>query len=230
MVRDTGAAQGQAQIETIVRRLRARVAELIDTKLERSLWQQQLATRIREARGEFKLRPWRPSDAERLVSLIDTPTLWVHLPEDYPEPVTIELARDLVTISNAWPERHLVNAVEWKDQTVGQVRLQFDSSPDQSSAEISYWLGVQYQGRGFGTRLVTLFTADSFAQRPELLRIFARVLDGNRASMRVLEKAGYHLESFDLQSVIKRGRRVNTHAFAVSRADYSFDRAVTPAH
>ena len=61
---------------------------------------------------------------------------------------------------------------------------------DARQAEIGYWIGVPYWGRGYASaavRLVTAYGLDALGLR----RITAEVLAGNAASERVLLKAGY---------------------------------------
>ena len=55
------------------------------------------------------------------------------------------------------------------------------------SAEMVFWLGEPYHGRGIATRAVALITAYAFKEL-KLVRVFAGVFDHNTASMRVLEK------------------------------------------
>ncbi|MBT8139536.1 MAG: GNAT family N-acetyltransferase, partial [Gammaproteobacteria bacterium] len=57
-------------------------------------------------------------------------------------------------------------------------------------AEISYWLGKAWWGKGIATQAVRLFTALSFREL-ELDSIFAWAYQSNAASLRVLEKAGF---------------------------------------
>jgi RimJ/RimL family protein N-acetyltransferase len=178
------------------------------------------------ASGEHALRPWHPDDADTLAQLLTSESLWSRLPEDYPGDVDPELARDLIAVSNGAPDRHEVRAALWHGVPVGQVRLQFDSSPYADSAEISYGLGEPFWGRGIATDLVTLATARAFEARAGLARLFAGVLEGNVASLRVLEKSGYRHESFRAGQVAKHGRRLGVYTLSVCREDYAFERSV----
>lgn len=144
--------------------------------------------------GSCRLRPWRLEDVPRFVALLDNPKVWEHLPESYPDPLTEDLARDLIELSIR-SSHHEVLAVERDGEIIGQVRLAFDpGSDDRSEGEISYWLGEPYWGQGVGGQLVAHFTALSFNRHPELASVFARVHQQNAGSARVLEKAGYRSE------------------------------------
>ncbi len=150
--------------------------------------------RLAEVTGRYRLRPWREEDVATFVDLLDNPRIWRHLPEAYPDPLTEDLARDLIALSNA-SDHHEVLAAEYWGRVIGQVRLAFDrAAPDRSAAEISYWLGEPFWGRGHGAGLVAFFTRMSFRKRPDLRSIFARVHEANVASARALEKSGYRRE------------------------------------
>jgi RimJ/RimL family protein N-acetyltransferase len=208
------------RVAPVVHRLRRDVAHIINQRLDRTAARTAIARRIAAARAAFAFRPWRMSDATRYATLLGDQAVWDALPDEYPGAMTEPMARDLIEISNGWSERHVVYAVEWRGQAIGQVRLQFDSSVFANDAEISYWLGTPYWGQGLGTSIVTLFTADSFHRKPELERIFAVVLDGNVPSTRLLEKAGYRYESFRYLNVLKGGSKRSSLVFGLSRADY----------
>jgi len=72
------------------------------------------------------------------------------------------------------------------------------------SAEIGYWLGEEFWGRGITTEAVQLVTDHAFAQL-NFLRLFALPFADNAASIRVLEKAGYAREAVLRSSSVKYG-------------------------
>ncbi len=59
-------------------------------------------------------------------------------------------------------------------------------------AEIGYFMGKEYWGKGFATEAVRLMTQYAFSHI-NLRKVYATVNDGNAASSRVLEKNGYSL-------------------------------------
>ena len=225
-----GAATEQQlrEIDPLVHRLKGETGKLINQRLDRSSAKRALADRIRASGTDFIFRPWRPEDATCLSSLLGNPRVWEGLPDEYPGAVTEDLAGTLISIANEWAGRHLVRAVERRGEVIGQVRLQFDSSPYPDTAEISYWLGESQWGRGFGTAIVTLFTAESFERHPHLDRIFATVLQGNDASLRLLEKCGYRLDSLRHRAISKNSSKYDAHGLVVCRADYVLTNAHEP--
>ena len=209
-----------AEHHLLAAQLREEVAQLVTTETGTPVWHTALEARIRNSRELASLRPWQQSDAECYRRLLDNPSLWQHLPESYPAPLTQEQAGDLIQMSNTLPDRHIVRAIRTKDAVVGQVRLQFDSSKDPASAEISYWLGEAYWGAGITSQTVARFTAWCFERYPTLRRIFANVMQGNDASNHVLLNAGYHRERFRCLDAQKNGRAYSTTVFGVHRLEY----------
>ena len=86
------------------------------------------------------------------------------------------------------------------------------------SAEIGYWLGEAYWGRGIVTEALVLMT-DYVFDSLNMLRLFALPFADNTGSIRVLEKAGYMQEAVLRSSSVKYGdprdqllyARVNDH-------------------
>jgi RimJ/RimL family protein N-acetyltransferase len=91
------------------------------------------------------------------------------------------------------------------------------------SAEIGYWLGVAFWGRGIMTAALRGVTAYAFHQHPELRRIYAVPYIGSLASIRVLEKVGYRCEGRMRQSAIKDGRITDQLLYAMLREEIAPD-------
>jgi RimJ/RimL family protein N-acetyltransferase len=84
------------------------------------------------------------------------------------------------------------------------------------SAEIGYWLGEDYWGRGIVTQAVREVTEYAFSKF-DLCRIYAGVFEWNPASMRVLEKCGYRLEARMKKAITKDGKTIDDFIFAITR-------------
>lgn len=143
--------------------------------------------------GEPDFRPWTEADARAYREMLSDPELWTYLPESLPDPMTIEDARDLIDLANRLPE-HEVRAVVVGGVPVGQVRLLHVGG----QAEISYWLGHAYRGRGIARRALLAWTRLCRMRHPSV-PLFARIHRGNAASRRVAEAAGFVLGHADPQ-------------------------------
>ena len=74
----------------------------------------------------------------------------------------------------------------------GEVAGSIGSWGEPGEREITYWIGRSYWGRGIATDAVHLFLAVD-SSRP----LNARVAHDNLASLRVLEKCGFHVTGTD---------------------------------
>jgi len=85
------------------------------------------------------------------------------------------------------------------------------------SAEMGYWLGEAFWGRGIMTDAVRALTRYAIAAHG-LTRVYAVPFEWNPASTRVLEKAGFVCEARMRRSVIKEGQILDSflYAFTVS--------------
>jgi RimJ/RimL family protein N-acetyltransferase len=95
-------------------------------------------------------------------------------------------------------------AIEAGGKLAGGIGLLFGSDQNARQAELYYWLGESFWGRGIATAAVRAFTEHVFRSL-EVERIFALPFEDNRASGRVLEKAGFRREGSRRGSAIKRG-------------------------
>lgn len=96
---------------------------------------------------------------------------------------------------------------------VGSIGFRLQTDVERFSAEVGYWLGEEFWGRGVGTAALKAVT--KYAIRAHSLnRIFALPFEGNIASMRVLEKAGYIRECQLRKSAYKNGQFVDQILYA----------------
>jgi [ribosomal protein S5]-alanine N-acetyltransferase len=99
---------------------------------------------------------------------------------------------------------------------VGGVGIELGTDVFRRSAEIGYWLGEPFWGRGIATEALRAMTAYAF-ERFDICRLEAGVFDWNPASARVLEKNGYVLEGRARLGVIKDGRMGDRLLYALVR-------------
>ncbi len=87
-------------------------------------------------------------------------------------------------------------------------------------AELGYWLATSAWGRGVATEACEAVVAFGFREC-ELARVYAQVLAGNRASMRVLEKLGMTNEGVKRQHVVKARRLHDVVLYGLLRDEWS---------
>jgi RimJ/RimL family protein N-acetyltransferase len=161
------------------------------------------------------LRPWRAGDRDSLVRHADNRNVWLNMRDRFPHPYTAADARAWIKRSSA--ERPFTTlAIEVDGAAVGGVGIQPGTDVFRRSAEIGYWLGEPFWGRGIATEALRAMTAYAF-ERFDICRLEAGVFDWNPASARVLEKNGYVLEGRARLGVIKDGRMGDRLLYALVR-------------
>lgn len=155
------------------------------------------------------------SDREALVRHANNRKISINLRDRFPYPYTMADARNfLESVVGQKPETSFAIVVD--GEAVGGIGLTLQSDVGYRSAEIGYWLGEDYWGRGIATEVLTAMTEYAFAKF-DLCRLFAHVFEWNPASARVLEKAGYTYEGRLRKSVTKEGRTIDQLMYAMVR-------------
>jgi [ribosomal protein S5]-alanine N-acetyltransferase len=163
------------------------------------------------------LRPWRRGDETELVQEANNPRVARNLRDLFPQPYTRQDAGEW--IARATRESPVLNfAIEVQGHIAGGIGLLPASDVNRVSAEIGYWLGEAWWGRGIATDAVRGLTRHAFEAFP-LNRLFATPFAPNVASCRVLEKAGYRLEGRMIGCAIKEGEIVDQLLYAVTRGE-----------
>ena len=76
------------------------------------------------------------------------------------------------------------------------------------SAEIGYFIGENFWGQGIATEAIGQLVG-YIEKNFDLVRIYAEVFEYNKASMKVLEKNGFYLESIRKKAAIKNNIVIN---------------------
>ena len=162
-----------------------------------------------------RLRPGYPGDEDSLVRHANNRKVWRNLRDAFPHPYTIADAKKWIQIAN--PSPPIANfAIIVEGAAVGGIGLVLKDDVFRRSAEIGYWLGEEFWGRGIVTEAVRSVTEYAFSNF-DLCRIFAGVFEWNPGSMRVLEKAGYEFECRTRKSITKDGETIDEFIYAMVR-------------
>lgn len=161
------------------------------------------------------LRDWRRGDEISLALHANNYKIWRNVRDRFPHPYSLEDAeRWIEHARNEEPITNFALAVE--GTAVGGIGLIFHDDIYHRSAELGYWLGEVYWGRGLVTEAVCGVVEWGFANY-NIARIYAGVLEWNPASARVLEKAGFQLEARLRRAVTKEGVTMDELMYAIVR-------------
>jgi RimJ/RimL family protein N-acetyltransferase len=164
------------------------------------------------------LRPWRPSDRDDLAALANDRRVSINLRDVFPFPYTADDAERFIAFANGMvPQTNF--AIDASGRLAGGVGYSLHQDVERVAAEVGYWIGVPFWGRGIATEAVRQVTALAFSNHPDLRRLYALPFATNAASARVLEKAGYRREAVLRQSVIKEGVVQDQWLYAILRHD-----------
>ena len=157
------------------------------------------------------LRSWCADDLDSLVANASNENVSRGLRDRFPYPYTGNdgrawLARAVDESDRAW-------AIEIDGAAVGGVSLHPGSDVHRHSAELGYWIGHRFWGRGIMSAVVARFADDAMVAF-RLHRLFAAVYANNPASARVLEKAGFEREGVQKSAAVKRGELLDLIVYA----------------
>jgi RimJ/RimL family protein N-acetyltransferase len=96
-------------------------------------------------------------------------------------------------------------AIEYGGEAVGGIGFTLGSDVERHSAEVGYWLGEGFWGRGIATAALHEATRWAIATF-NLFRVFAVPFSDNLGSIRVLEKAGFVREGVMRCAAVKDGQ------------------------
>ena len=163
--------------------------------------------------GHFLIREWRPGDEESLVRDANNPNVSRNMRDRFPHPYTRADADWWIARAGGQaPQTDFAIVVE--GEAAGGIGFILQEDVSRRSAEIGYWLGEAYWGRGIATDAVRAVSEHIFANF-DVCRIYATVSESNPASRRVLEQAGYTYEGRLRRAVTKNGETLDALMYAV---------------
>ena len=163
----------------------------------------------------FKLRDFELSDINSIAQNGNNEKIAKNLRDTYPFPYTIEDAKSYIQICiNNNSYQQCVKAIVVEGEAVGSIGVFMQRDVYCKSAELGYWLGEEYWGKGIMTEAIKEICNIAF-RNYDIVRIYAEPYATNKGSRRVLEKAGFELEGIFKKSVFKNGEIIDSHMYAL---------------
>ncbi len=161
--------------------------------------------------GICDLRNWREGDESRLSEIANNENVSRYMTDRFPYPYTVDDAKWWIG-QNLGPNATNF-AIMSNGEIVGGCGFAIGEFEKICSAEIGYWLGEAYWGRGYASAALHTLTDYAFTTYG-LRRIAAIVFAPNAASAKVLEKCGYVREAVMRNAVVKRGNLYDVFLYA----------------
>lgn len=157
------------------------------------------------------LQPVTENELDELAMLANNPAIAANLKDVFPSPYTRADARSFYTLILEGKLGY-VWGIFYNHSFAGIISIIPQTDIYRHSAEIGYWLGETYQGKGIMTEAVFLVTEYAFKEL-NIYRIYAGVFAPNKVSANVLLKNGFHCEAIKKKAVIKNGVLLDEHLF-----------------
>lgn len=164
---------------------------------------------------EYKLRPWTINDLESLVENANNYKIARFMTDGFPHPYTAENGRSFIEFANKDKPVHIF-AIDVNGKAVGGIGIHPQADVMKKNAELGYWLGEAYWGKGIITGAIKEITEFAF-KNYDITRLFARPFGTNLASQKVLQKAGFKLEARIEKNIFKYGEFLDETIYAVRK-------------
>ncbi|MCB0473179.1 MAG: GNAT family N-acetyltransferase, partial [Flavobacteriaceae bacterium] len=107
-------------------------------------------------------------------------------------------------------------AIEVEGKAVGGIGIHPQSDIMKKNAELGYWLGEPYWGKGIITRAIRQMVDFAF-KTYDITRVYARPYGTNIGSQKVLEKNGFKLEARIEKNIFKNGEFLDELIYAIRK-------------
>lgn len=163
---------------------------------------------------ECAIRCWRMEDAADVSRMLNNKKVQDNLRDGMPYPYTEKDGKEFIaSMLAADPKETIAFAITADDRAVGSIGVFRCGNIHFRTAEMGYYIGEPFWGKGLGTSAVRK-TCDYVFEHTNIIRIFAEPFSYNTASCRVLEKAGFQFEGLLRKNAVKNGKIVDMKMYS----------------
>lgn len=171
------------------------------------------------------LRPWMESDAESLYQYAKDPA--VGPIAGWPPHTSVENSRNIIRDILSVPETYAV-VLKGTNNPIGSVGIMFgdnvhSADKQDHDAEIGYWLGVPFWGRGLIPEAVNRLLERCFKEL-KIKRVWCGYYDGNIKSRRVMDKCGFRYHHKEEEKISPLGDIRTEHFTLLTRTEWNNNR------
>ena len=157
----------------------------------------------------IELRNYQIEIAAEFAEYRNHPIIFDNGYDKVPNPFTLKDAKEFISVQlerePAWRK-----LIYWEGQFVGEIGIDIKKDVFKLSAEMGYFIAEPFWGNGIASKAIKLMTDYAF-NNFNIIRIEAGVFAFNKASMRVLEKNDFYLESIRKNAVFKNGKIIDDY-------------------
>ena len=164
--------------------------------------------------NNFELRELQLTDVKSLAENANDIEIWNNTRDYLPNPYSEKDAEEFIKMVSSQSKPASILAIAVDGKAVGVIGVILQKDVERISAELGYWLGKKYWGKGIMTEAIKQFTKYAFANFP-IHKIYATPFDFNIGSLKVLQKAGFEREAILKQAAIKNGKIIDLHYYSL---------------
>lgn len=162
-----------------------------------------------------KIRAWKTTDAQDLSVALNNRHILDNLRDGLPFPYTVKDAENYITaMLNPEKDSHYAWAITIDDRAIGSIGVFRKNNIHRFTAEMGYYIAEPFWGKGIGTKAVK-DACDYIFSQTDIMRIFAEPFAFNKASCRILEKAGFTYEGTMRKNAVKNGAVIDMKLYAI---------------
>ena len=163
----------------------------------------------------INIRKWRISDAADLALAVSNKKVQDNLRDGLPYPYTEQDGAEYIQAMLSADENNtFAFAVTADDKAIGSISVFRQENIHRRTAELGYYIAEEFWGNGIMTEAIKQI-CDHVFQNSDIIRIFAEPFADNKASCRVLEKAGFQLEGILKSAAIKNGKIIDMKMYSL---------------
>jgi [ribosomal protein S5]-alanine N-acetyltransferase len=168
--------------------------------------------------NDFLLRELKKSDAKSVAKHANNYKIKRYLTDSFPHPYTPQDFLAFYELCNS--ANDLVCAVETNGEAAGIISLSLKKGMEKPSAEIGYWLGEKYWGKGIMARAIKEMVKYGFENYNYLNKVFAHIYDFNTNSQKAIEKAGFYKNTVFKEHIVAEKKLRDVFFYELFRKDY----------
>lgn len=167
---------------------------------------------------KYQIRSWLKDDFSTLAKYLNNKKIWDNCRDSLPYPYSESDAQQFIQFVLSQNEQNNY-CIEVNREAAGNIGFTRGTDVERHNAELGYWLAEPYWGKGIMTQMLAQ-AINSYFSHTDVIRIYANVYADNIASMRVLEKIGFHKCGIHHNAYFKNGKFFDGHYYELLRVDY----------
>jgi len=166
----------------------------------------------------FLLRKMKKEDTVSFAKHANNPKVYENLRDRFPHPYSEANAEKFYQFVLDSPEPQTNFIVDVDGEAIGTVHIFLKEDVYRKSAELGYWIGEEFWGRGIMSQAIKMVVEYAF-KTFDVNRVYATPFSTSLGSMKVLEKAGFKKEAVLKNAVFKNGKLLDEHIYSILKEE-----------